>query len=205
MALFRKARVDEAMVHFREVLKIRPDFAEAHNNLGAAFFQKGQFDDAIASYRKAVQFEPRNAEFQNNLGYALFQKGDLREAIAHYQTSLEIQPQNAITCKNLAWLLATSPEASVRNGAMAVELAGRAIRLCGSPDPTFIGTLAAAYAEAGQFSEAVKTAQRAQQLAATQDNPALVEVLQGQIKLYQAGSPFREAGQTNAPAGTGSP
>jgi tetratricopeptide (TPR) repeat protein len=124
----------------------------------------------------------------------------VREAIAHYQTSLEIQPQNAITCKNLAWILATCPEASVRNGAKAVELAEQAARLSGSPDPIFIGTLAAAYAEAGRFPEAVATAERAQQLAAAQKNTTLVNTLRGQMGLYQAGAPFRDASPTNAPA-----
>jgi tetratricopeptide (TPR) repeat protein len=199
MVFFQKAQVDEAIVHFQEVLKIHPDFAEANHNLGAAFLQKGQMNEAIAYYQKAVQLEPLNAEFQSNLGYALFLRGEVREAIAHYQTSLEIQPQNAITCKNLAWILATCPEASVRNGAKAVKLAEQAARLSGSPDPIFIGTLAAAYAEAGRFSEAIATAQRAQQLALDQSNPDLVNALQGQIGLYQAGSPFRDTSQTNTP------
>jgi tetratricopeptide (TPR) repeat protein len=199
MAFFQKAQVDEAIVHFQEVLRIHPDFAEANNNLGAAFLQKGQMNEAIAYYQKAVQLEPRNAEFQSNLGYALFLRGEVREAVAHYQTSLEIQPQNAITCKNLAWILATCPEASVRNGAKAVQLAEQAARLSGSPDPIFIGTLAAAYAEAGRFPEAVATAQRAQQLAVDQSNPGLASALQIQIGFYQSGSPFRDTSQTNTP------
>jgi Flp pilus assembly protein TadD len=199
MAFFQKAQVDEAIVHFQEVLRIRPDFAEANNNLGAAFLQKGRMNEAIAYYQKAVQLEPLNAEFQSNLGYALFLRGEVREAIAHYQTSLEIQPQNAITSKNLAWILATCPEASVRNGAKAVKLAEQAARLSGSPDPIFIGTLAAAYAEAGRFPEAVATARRAQQLASGLSNPGLVSALQVQIGFYQSGSPFRDTSQTNTP------
>jgi tetratricopeptide (TPR) repeat protein len=199
MAFFQKAQVDEAIVQFQEVLRIHPDFAEANNNLGAAFLQKGQMNEAIAYYQKAVQLEPLNAEFQSNLGYALFLRGEVREAIAHYQTSLEIQPQNAITCKNLAWILATCPEASVRNGAKAVELAEQAARLSGSPDPIFIGTLAAAYAEAGRFPEAVATARRAQQLAVDQSNLGLASALQVQIGFYQSGSTFRDTSQTNTP------
>jgi tetratricopeptide (TPR) repeat protein len=201
MACFRKGQVDEAILHFQEVLRIHPDFAEANNNLGVALLQKGRVDEAIACYRKAVQLESLDAEFQGNLGYALFLRGEVREAAAHYQKALEIQPKNAIACKNLAWLLATCPEASVRNGAKAVELAERAVWLSGGSDPLFVGTLAAAYAEAGQFSEAVKTAQQARQLAAAQPNTPLLGALQTQIGLYRAGVPFREAGQTNAPPG----
>ena len=163
-------------------------------------FHNGQVDEAIFHYQKAVAIQPVNAEFQYNLGYAFFLKGEARDAIAHYQRSLDLQPQNAIAGKNLAWILATSPEASVRNGRKAVELAEQAVRLSGGTNSIFIGTLAAAYAEAGRFPEAVEMAQRARQLAAAQNNAALVDVLQMQIGLYQAGFPFRDASQTNAPA-----
>ena len=197
MALFQKGQVDGAILHFQKVLSIHPGFAEANNNLGAAFLQKGQVAEAIVYYREAVQLEPLNAEFLNNLGYALFLVGEVREAVALYQKSLEIQPRNAITCKNLAWILATSPEPSVRNGAKAVELAEQAVRLSGGSDPIFVGTLAAAHAEAGQFPEAVETAQQARQLAAAQNNTSLVDALQAQIGLYQAGAPLRETGPTD--------
>jgi hypothetical protein len=73
------------------------------------------------------------------------------------------------------------------------------VRLSGGADPAFIGTLGAAYAEAGRFPEAVGAAQRAQQLAAAQNNTALVDALQVQIGRYQAGSPFRDNSQTNTP------
>jgi len=199
-ALLRTGEVDGAIRCFQKAVEIAPDFAGAQENLGMILFQKGQVDEAIVHYQKAVAIQPVNAEFQYNLGYALFLKGEARGAIAHYQRSLDLQPQNAIACKNLAWILATCPEASVRNGRKAVELAEQAVRLSGGTNPIFIGTLAAAYAEVGRFSEAAEMAQRARQLAATQNNTALVNVLQMQIGLYQAGSPFRDASQTNAPA-----
>ena len=198
MACLQTARLDEAVAHFREVLRIRPDFAEANNNLGAALLQKGQTAEAIVYYRKAVELEPRNAEFQSNLGFALFQQGNAREAVAHYEASLKIRPENAITCKNLAWILATSPEAAARNGVRAVELAESAIRLSGDTDPVFIGTLAAAYAEAGRFAEATTAAQRAQRLAMEQQQPVLVESLKQQLGLYRAGVPFRDVSQHSA-------
>jgi hypothetical protein len=99
-------------------------------------------------------------------------------------------------------VLATSPDASVRNGAKAVDLAQRAARLSGARNPWILGTLAAADAEAGQFPEAVATARQALELASPQANTSLVRLLQTQIKLYQAGSPFRDTDPTNA--GTGS-
>ena len=91
---------------------------------------------------------------------------------------------------NLAWVLATCPQASLRNGNKAVELAQRANQFMGDGNPVVLGTLAAAYAEAGRFPEAEETARRALQVAETQSNPALADALRSQLKLYQAGLPF---------------
>jgi Flp pilus assembly protein TadD len=91
---------------------------------------------------------------------------------------------------NLAWLLATCPQASLRNGNQAVELAQRANQITGANNPNFLCTLAAAYAEAGRFTEAVESAQRALQLAGAQSNTALANDIRSEMNLYQAGVPF---------------
>ncbi|MGA3283991.1 MAG: tetratricopeptide repeat protein, partial [Verrucomicrobiota bacterium] len=200
VALQLEGRVDEAIVHFQQFLKTHPDFAEAQDHLGTAFLQKGRIDEAIANYQKAVQLEPQNAVLQRHLGRALLQRGRLDEAMVHFQTSLGIQPADGVTCKDLAWLLATCPEGSVRNGPRAVELAEQAVRLSGGADPAFIDTLAAAYAEVGRFPEAMATAQRALQMALAQNRVSLTNVIKAQIELYQAGSPFRDTSLTNTPA-----
>jgi tetratricopeptide (TPR) repeat protein len=147
-------------------------------------------DEAIVHYQKALQINPDYAEAHNNLGNAFRQMGRMDEAIVHYQKALQIKPDNAEVQNNLARVLATCPQASLRNGNKAVELAQRANQLTGDGNPVVLGTLAAAYAEAGRFPEAVKTAQRALQLAETQSNTALADAIRSQLKLYQAGIPF---------------
>jgi Flp pilus assembly protein TadD len=207
-ALFQKGRVDEAIAHFQKAIELHPELPNAHNNLGNVLLQKGRVDEAIIQYQKALEIQPVNAEFHHNLGYALFQKGQTDEAIAQLQEALEIRPDQPKACYNLArvaWELATSPEATVRNGAKAVALAEQVVRLSGGKDPMVIKVLAAAYAEAGRFAEAVATAERAQQLAAAQNNTALVNALQVQIGCYQAGAPFRDVSQTNVPTHPGPP
>ena len=189
-ALLQKGSVDEAITHFQKALQLKPDYAEAHNNLGGALLQKGDGDEAIAHFQKALQIKPDYAEAHYNLGSALFHQGNGNEAIAHYQKALEIKPDYAEARNNLAWILATCSQASLRNGNRAVELAQQANQLTGDGSPTVLGTLAAAYAEAGRFPEAVETARRALQLAGTQSNPALADNLRSQMKLYQAGLPF---------------
>ncbi len=189
-ALFTKGSVDEAIAHFQKVLQIKPDFAEAHYNLGNALLKKGSVDEAIAHYQKALQIKPHSMEAHNNLGNALLKKGSVDEAIVHYQKALQIGPDNAEVQNNLARVLATCRQASLRNGNKAVELAQRANQLTGDGNPVVLGTLAAAYAEAGRFPEAVETAQRALQLAERQSNTALADAIRSQLKLYQAGLPF---------------
>jgi Flp pilus assembly protein TadD len=201
-ALLQKGQVDEALASFRAAVKLRPGNAPAHNNLGKALLLKGREDEAIAHFAAALAIQPTNAPAHNNLATLLLQKGHVSEAMTHYQAAVDLQPGNAEILNSFAWVLATSPDASVRNGAKAVDLAQRAARLSGARNPWILGTLAAADAEAGQFPEAVATARQALELASPQANTSLVRLLQTQIKLYQAGSPFRDTDPTNA--GTGS-
>ena len=189
-ALFQKGDVDEAITQYQKALQINPDYMEAHYNLGCALIQKGRMDEAIIQYQKALQINPDNAEVHYNLGCALLQKGRMDEAITQYQKVLQIEPDNAEAQNKLAWVLATCPQASLRNGDKAVALAQRTNQLTGGGNPVALGTLAAAYAEAGRFPEAVETAQRALQLAETQSNTALADAIRSQLKSYQAGIPF---------------
>ena len=100
-------------------------------------------------------------------------------------------PKDAALLNDTAWILATSPEASLRNGVEAVELAQRAVELSGGQEPAILDTLAAAYAEAGRFAEAVQTAQKAAKLATQQNKQALAESIKARIRLYEAETPFR--------------
>ena len=84
------------------MLEIRPDYAEAHNNLGLALAGLGKFDGAAACFRKALQLNPRDAGTHYNLGQALACCGRLDEAIAQYRQAVEIEPDFAKARKNLA-------------------------------------------------------------------------------------------------------
>jgi len=194
-ALLQQGRVDEAMVHFQTALQIEPDNADAHCDLGAALFRKGNVDEAITHFQKALEIKPGLAEAHINLGSAFFKKGAVDEAIAHFQKALEIKPDDLEAINDLAWLLATSPQASVRNGNRAVELAQRANQVAGGESPMILSTLAAAYAEAGRFGDAQQSARKAIELAAAAGRQDLVEELTRELRLYEAGLPFHEAGR----------
>ena len=195
-AFFKKGKVAEAIAQYQAAIKIQPDNSEAHNNLAYVLLQNGEVEAAMAQSREALKIRPDYAIARKNLGAALFQKGQVDEAINQFQKALAIQPglvEAQSDLAHIAWVLATSPDPSVRNGTKAVELARQTDRLSSGGNPAMAATLAAAYAEAGRFSEAITTAQRALQLAISQNNPALAADLEAELKLYQAGSPFHDA------------
>jgi protein O-mannosyl-transferase len=192
-------RLDEAIDQFRMAVASKPDLAEAHNNLGLALARKGMLDEPIVQFRAALEIKPDDAEAHANLAFALAQKGRLDEAIVQWQEVIRLQPDNVISLNQLAWMLASRPEASVQDRARAIELAQRAVKLVGEQDPNILDTLAAAYAAAGRFAEAIKTAEQALTLAANQNDTALAEPLSARIKLYQAGSPYHKTQRSSIP------
>jgi protein O-mannosyl-transferase len=193
----QQRRVDEAIIQFQKLLALRPDFAEAQNNLGYCLLQKGRMDEAVAHLQMALKIDPDYAQAHYNLGNALLQKGQVDEAVIQFQKLLAVQPGSAEARKNLAaiaWRLATSPNPSRRNGTKAIVLARQTDQLARGSDPMMAATLAAAYAETGQFNQAVAAARRALQLATRQGNAAIVATIQAQLNCYEAGAPFRDMG-----------
>jgi Flp pilus assembly protein TadD len=196
--LFNRGRLDEAIAEYRKTMEVMPNDVKSHSYLGRALADSGRFDEAIAQYRKALEIMPDYPEAHDNLGIALAGGGRFDEAVVEYQAALKAKPDFADAYNNLAWLRATSPQTSTRNGIEAVELAQRAVRLSDGRDPNFLATLAAAFAEAGRFAEAVTTARAALDLATRQNKQALVESIKVKIPLYEAGTPFRETQRPSA-------
>jgi superkiller protein 3 len=190
--LLQKGKVDEAIPHLQKAVEANPDFAKAQNNLGIALAQTGKVDDAILHFEEALQIDPRQASTYYNLGGALYMQGKVPAALARYREGLRVDPNSLPLLGQTAWVLATCPEASVRNGPEAIELAERALKVSAGPDPGLLDVLAAAYAEAGRFPQAVQTAQRALHLATQQNAQPLVEGLKTRIALYESNSPFRD-------------
>jgi tetratricopeptide (TPR) repeat protein len=114
------------------------------------------------------------------------------------EKSLEIRPGHMNAQSNLAWVLATSPDPSLRDGAKAVELAEKVIQLAGHPNAMILRTLAAGYAESGKFSDAIDIAHRALQLAVAQGNAPLAQDLQLNIANYRQNLPLRDPGLISA-------
>jgi protein O-mannosyl-transferase len=192
-ALLHKGLVEQAIAHYEKALTLRPYYFAAHYNLSSALLEKGDVDAAILHCRAALSIQPQHGDTYTNLAMALAEKGEPAEAIRQYEEALQIAPGSVPAQTNLAWLLATCPNSSLRNGNRALDLAGQANQLSGGSNPIVLRSLAAAYAEVGQFAKAAEVAQRAERLASEQSFHSLVPALQDEIKSYQANRPYREA------------
>jgi protein O-mannosyl-transferase len=189
-ALLRKGELGEAIFQYQKAVELKPGEAGVHYNLANALLARGEVDDAIAEYQSTLAINPNYADAHNNLGAVLLQQGKLDQAIDHYQKALEINPQDVRAEGNLAWALATSPQSTIRK-AIAVKLAEHANQGSGSANPLVLRILAAAYAQNGQFSDAIETAQHALQPAVDQNNSVLANSLRAELELYRNGLPYR--------------
>ena len=191
-ALARKGLLSEAVGHYEKAVKLRPDYGDSYLNLGTVLFEQGRIGDAIAQWQKAIATQPNDAGFHTALGDA-FLRGELqKDAIAEYERAARISGQDPLARNNLAWVLATSPDASIRDGTRAIELAKQAVRLSRGKDPNYLRTLAVACAGSGRFAEARETARRALQAAEIRGNSTLANALRDEIALYELGLPYHK-------------
>jgi tetratricopeptide (TPR) repeat protein len=192
ITLAAQGRLDEAIEHAQRALNIDDRYAEAHNTMGAAEFQKGRKREGIVHFRKAVEIRPNDAYRHVNLGDALHDVREDVEAVDHCRIAIRLQPDDPDTLNKAAWVLATAPDPRARDGKEAVEFARRAAALSGQKDPAVLDTLAAAYAEAGRFSDAIATARQAAALAKSNHNVMLTERTRARLKIYEASTPYRD-------------
>jgi protein O-mannosyl-transferase len=158
---------------FATALQTEPANPTAHNLMGKALAMENRLDEAGQQFAEAVGLNPGFAEAHSQLAAVLFDQHKIPEAIAHYRTALTLQSNMPEALNNLAWILATNPSAEIRNGPEAVQLARHACDLTKNARPVMVGTLAAAYAEAGDFEQALACAQKAHDLAVAQGRTQL--------------------------------
>ncbi len=191
-AFSMQRRFAEAEEHFQAALKLKPASADIQQSCAVALLEQGRVAEALPHLREAVRLEPRQ-ELRLRFAGLLHQTGNYSESVAQYREALKREPDAVEALNNLAWMLATAPEAAVRNGADAVRFAEQACRLTDNKKPGLIGTLAAAYAEAGRFPKAVSTAAKAADLAAADGDARFADQNRQLLELYRAGRPYREA------------
>jgi tetratricopeptide (TPR) repeat protein len=189
-ALVNMGKDAEAIPHFEEALRFNSELFEAQRDLGVIYLRMQKYQEAAAHFSAAAIIDPTSAEAENNLALCLFQSGRRREAIAHWERTLQIKPAYPVAQNGLAWLLATLGPAQGGDPARAVALAERACDLTGHQLPGYLDTLAAAYAAAGRFNDAIATAQKAVELAHSAGQSQLAGEIQARLKLYRGGHAY---------------
>jgi tetratricopeptide (TPR) repeat protein len=186
----RIGKTKEAITNLEESLALQPDQPEVNTMLGKAYLAEHQTDLATSAFEKALRLYRDDPEAEMGLAMLCGEAGQNAEAMVHYRRVIEIEPNSENALNNLAWLLATTPDARLRNGPEAVRFAERACKLTHDEQAFFIGTLAAAYAEAGKFEQAVATAQRAYDVALAHGQKAVAVNNQHLMESYKSGQAF---------------
>jgi tetratricopeptide (TPR) repeat protein len=189
-AWYAKRDFDHAIADYSEAIRLNPQYAIAYNNRGNAWSAKRDEDHAIADYSEAIRLNPRYANAYTNRASAWRAKRDLDRALADHEAAIRIDPDNASRLNNFAWFLAVVSEDKAKGGTRAVEYARRACELTGWKEANNLDTLAAAYAAAGDFREAIRWQEKALEdanFAKSSDARA-----RARLELYRAGKPYRE-------------
>jgi tetratricopeptide (TPR) repeat protein len=192
VALSVAGNSEEAITYFRKATQINSNFFEAFYNLGLELVKKDQVNEAIDAWLNAVRIRPDFAAGHENLGYAFYLQGRFADSLTHLRLALEDEPNRVSVLNLAASLLATCPNASIRNGTEAIALANHAQQLTGGQDAGILDTLSAAYAEAGRFLQAIETEQQAMALATQQGKPSLANTLKAHLVRYESNAPLRE-------------
>ncbi len=186
-----QGRPEDAFDHYRKALALKPDYFEAHFDRGTLRLETGEVAGAEASFAAAVRARPEHGPAQAMLARALDLQGKTREAVAAYRRAVSLVPGDPALLARLAWILATHPDATIREGTEAVPLARRACELTEFRRPEALDAYAAALAETGEFETAVEAATRAAELARAAGRADLAEAVGRRIRAYRAGKAWR--------------
>ncbi len=146
------------------------------------------FDEAVTSLKKAITIKPNLVEAYYKLGFLLKTQGKLRDAISAYREAIRLKDDYVMAYNNLAWIYAASPNSTIRNGDKSVALATKACELTSFKEAWVLDTLAAAYAEQGNFKKAVEYQTSAIDVSPKKAMPAFFK----RLELYHSGQAYRD-------------
>jgi tetratricopeptide (TPR) repeat protein len=182
----------EALPHLAAALVGEPDDAELLYNVGIVELAARKPASAVSHLKRSHELNPDDADVCFQLANALHAAGQTKDALIHYRRTLTLRPGWPFATNNLAWILATHPDGSLRDGRESLRLAEVLCQADDRSDPTWLATLAAAYAEVGRFDDAVRTNERAAELAEGRGQKALAKRLRDRSAALRVGRPVRE-------------
>jgi tetratricopeptide (TPR) repeat protein len=180
---------DKAIADCNQAIELGSHDARVRLFRGLAWFDKKEYDKAIADQTEAIRLEPQNAFAYYARGTAWSVKKEYAKAVADLAVSARLDPENPAATNGLAWIWATCPDSKYRDGRRAIESATKACELTEWTEPGIIDTLAAAYAEAGDFGSALKWQTKAIEI---ETDPKNADEYRARLTLYQERKPYRE-------------
>jgi tetratricopeptide (TPR) repeat protein len=194
LALTYKAQgqLDKAIVEFQRAAALEPGDMTVQGRLAGLLVKAGKAPEALAHCQALVATQAQEPGARFILAGVYVALNRPAEAMGSIREAIRLAPKTAAYPDHLARLLATCPEARLRNGAEAVELAARACALTRRENAGFLDTLSAAYAEAGRFAEAIRAAEEARAVALAHKDQQGAEEAARKLELYRAGKPYRE-------------
>lgn len=198
-ALYQKGKFAEAVDHCTTALRLDSDDSVVYQNLKEIFKHHPELEGTeVAANAKALFAQLADKNYMQ--GTYLLKDDKIAEAIQHWREAARFDPEWAELLNNLAWILATHPDEKIRNGREAIDLARKAVKLVGDKFPRFMDTLAAAYAECGNFAEARRVIEKTIPIVKANGPLELAEKLPERLKLYRDCQPLREAIVASKPA-----
>ena len=183
-------RLADGVRELRATLKLTPGDTETEINLAQALNQEQRWDEAAEFLKPLARARPSDFKLQFQCGLAIEHLGRTRDAVNYYAAALLKNPDYPEALQHLAWIAATDARPEFRNGAQAVALASHASEITGQKRPAILLTLAAAYAEAGRFTDALATLGKAEELAKVQGLQAIAAQSRLLRAAFEAGKPF---------------
>lgn len=190
---YDRREFEQAAADYSEAIRLKPNDVAAYTGRGHAYFQMARYREAFADYDQTTQLSENDPHALTNRADAAARLGQWERAANDYRQAVELDPNLGRAHQGAAWLMATCPDSTFRNHQLALQAAKKAIELEGNDDAKFLDTLAAAYANAGQFEEAKALVARAVELAPVTE----VEPLKVRMTMYEQGEPYRQ-GRVNA-------
>lgn len=190
-------RAEAAVDHYEAAVRAAPDDLSARKRLVLALARLNRFQGMLIHVQQLSEADPYDANAHMYLAKSLVANDNPRAAIRAYRRAIELAPEWLLPINDLAWLLATHPDETIRDPQEAVLLAETAAKSTEYQNPAVLDTLAAAYASAGRFAEAIERLEAAIPLAKGKSESLRAPMMQ-RLRLYQAGHDFVEK-STNVP------
>jgi tetratricopeptide (TPR) repeat protein len=185
-----KKEYDKAITDFTEAIRLEPEPACCYYNRGIVYGRKKEFEKSLKDFDAAVRLEPKNAITYVGRGSTYHDSKEYEKAVVDYTTAIRLDPKLPTGHNNLAWLRATCPDAKLRDGKKAIELATKACELSEWKTWFELNTLAAAHAENGDFKEAIRWQKKAIELGS--DDKELLGKARQRLSLYEKSEPYRQ-------------